>query len=145
MKDTQEVISNWRLNSQMNCDPGASESPLTNLHLDWSEELTNIISKITSSLLSNSRNRLGRWRGTTSCQKQTPDGLKYVNRSLLLKVYKREKQEKKVCFKIDVINLTIVFLRNFKGNHENNGRGRGEPLNKMAENKSHLSYSVKST
>lgn len=87
-----EIISNWRQNSQLNRDPGASGSPFTNLHLDWSEEqLRNIVSKpITSSLLFHSRDTWGRWqgRGTTGGQKQTTDGVKYVKTSLLKKYTK---------------------------------------------------------
>lgn len=60
----------------------------------------------------------------------------------------KKKQEKKSALKLmSLISLTIVFLRNFKGNHENNGRGKKKKknFNKMAENKSHLPCSVKST
>jgi hypothetical protein len=38
MTDAHKVISNWKRKSQINCDPGASKSPLTDLHLNWSEE-----------------------------------------------------------------------------------------------------------
>lgn len=89
----------------------------------------------------------GRGEGTTGGQKPTTDGVKYVKTSLLKKCTKEggKKQEKKSALKLmSLLSLTIVFQEISKVTVKIM-EGEKKNFNKMAENKSHLPCSVKST